>query len=626
MKSTIRLFKAVPVDSKKKKADKKLVERTIKLGFVFAPEVVASYPNYDYLINLVEEAFGMSPEHLNSSFHKSWKKIAEADIEQLMIEQILHYLTTYGFERFGIYNEDSIYIPREELDIPELEEENLRLIIIKGYTKNELKEKLMSLLQSGVALAEETKKDVLDVATFVGLDEKDVESVRNKEVRVALYEYLNLVPSNPTEFLRFVIYKSTNETLLIKNSELIEKIKEKDNLSVVKAFADYEAEYGLNGLAGIFYRFKPLFIAFRGNKRLRISVNRIRRLARKHHKPMPEDYLNNITAKLKEGELVERKTLTDELSKVNTFRKIRLAYALKYRTKDVDSILYRIRNGKGYATDFEFEDRKGAEETLAVVMESIVDDVKKTVGKKKVFIPDYINYALPATEKQYTGYFPSGTYVSVPRDMIFGINWKNVKRRIDLDLSLISPETGKMGWDANYRTEGRDILFSGDMTDASGKNGATELFYLKRQEKKSLILFLNYFNFDKDVEVPFKIVVASEKAENFNSNYTVNPNNLIAVAESKIDKKQKMLGLLVVTPEESRFYFTETNIGASITSSNSAFAENSRKYLFNFYEDSIYLKNVLKLAGVKFVGDSKKADIDLSPDSLEKDTILDLLK
>ncbi len=80
------------------------------------------------------------------------------------------------------------------------------------------------------------------------------------------------------------------------------------------------------------------------------------------------------------------------------WRKIRLAYALKFRTKDVDSILYRIRNGKAYAMDFFFGDKERAKTILAIVLDSIVEDIVKNVKGKKIYIPDYINYSLPATE------------------------------------------------------------------------------------------------------------------------------------------------------------------------------------------------------------------------------------
>lgn len=621
MKSTIKLFKAVPIKTKRKKTNNDLMKKTIERGFIFAPEVIYNYSESE-LTDLIEE-IGLNPEELNSSFHKSWVKIKEASTEQLIIEQIIHYFTTYGFEKLGIYNKDSVYIPREKLDIPEIKIEGFTLMVIKGYTKKELKQKLLNLLSLGIALKEDTIKDVIDVATFVDVDEKDIKDIKNKEVKSALYDYLNLFPENPVEFLRFVVYKATNKTLLIKNQSLIEEIKGKDNLGVLKLFNDYKKKYGLKRLAEIFYRFKPIFLAFRTNKKLKTITNKIRKLAEKYHKPLPEDYLNSITAKLKGRETINKKRLNEELDKVNIFRKIRLAYALKFRTKDVDSILYKIRNGRGYATEFNFTEKNKAQKVLDMVIESIVKDVSKNVKGKKIYIPDYINYTLPATEKQFTGYFPSGTYVSIPHDMIFGIHWKDVKgSRIDLDLSLLSPETGKIGWDSSYRTDDRDILFSGDMTEAH--NGATELFYVQRQTKKALILFVNYYNFDSEIEVPFKIIVAKEKATDFKMNYMVNPNNLISVAESKIDQKQKVLGLLISTTNENKFYFTEVSLGGSITSSSSEFAENARKYLFNFYENTIGLKDILEKSGAKLV-EKDKADINLSPEELEKDSILNLL-
>lgn len=332
MKSTIRLFRALPIKEEIVKTQTtELLNKTIRRGFIFSPEVIANYSNYDDLIKLIEKEVGLTPEQLNSSFHKSWEKIKTASIEQLVIEQLVHYFTTYGFESLGIYDKDSVYIPNEELNIPQLEE-GITLVIIKGYTKEELKEKLISLLQSGIALSEDTIKDVMDVAVFTEFNEQDVSTVRNKEVKAQLYEYLDLVPSNPTEFLRYVIYKTINKTLLIKNEGTIDEIKKEitNKFAIVKLFKKYGEDYGLERLAEVFLRFKPLFLAFKANSRLKPVVNKIRRLAIKNHKPMPEDYLNTITSKIKNG-TIDKDKLKLELEKVNIFRKIRVLYSIQYR-------------------------------------------------------------------------------------------------------------------------------------------------------------------------------------------------------------------------------------------------------------------------------------------------------
>jgi hypothetical protein len=396
-------------------------------------------------------------------------------------------------------------------------------------------------------------------------------------------------------------------------------------LSVLGLLTKYRDKYGLERLAEIFYRFKPLFLAFRSNKKLKMIINKIRKLAYRHHKPMPEDFLNNITAKIKQRKSIPEAKLKEELKKVNVFRKIRLAYALKFRTNDTESILYKIRNGKGYATDFGFNNHRKAKAFLDIVLNSIVNDIKPNVKGKKVYLPDYIKYSLPATEKQFTGYFPSGTYVSVPKDIVFGVHWENINgHRIDLDLSLLNGNK-KIGWDDLYRSEDRGILFSGDITDAPKGRGATEVFYVKKQKENTFLLMVNYYNFEEDVEVPFKILVAKELVKDFGKDYMVNPNNILCIAKSVINQKQRILGLLATTEDNCKFYFTEVNLGCSITSYGNPYTKHALNYLTTFYQNTIDLNDILLKAGMQKTSEDK-CDINLSPEKLEKDTILSLLK
>lgn len=657
MESTIKLFKALPINSRTSMISReyeKLMKKTIPMGFIFTADIVNSYTNYNDLISMVEKVYGMTAKKLNSSFHKSWYKVKNTPMEQLLIEQIAHYMTTYGkenpelyvqkketqwtinnltekvshlsnFENGRIFDKDYVYIPNKKLFIPDMDIGEIKLVIIKGYTQEELKLKLLKILNSGIALSEDTIRCVVDIALFVKINASNLETIKNKEVKTALYDFLNIIPESPIEFLRLIIYKSTGKTLIIKSELAIAEIRDSATLksTIIKVFKDFEQTYGLEKLAEIFYRFKPIFLAFRTDKELKVIINKIRRLAEKFHKPMQKDYLNTITSLIKNNIDVDSNKFSSELSKSNIFRKIRLAYALKFRTKDVESIIYRIRNGKGFAKEFEFGQHILAEKTLNIVLNSIIDTIRKKIDGKKIFIPKDISYSLPATEKQFTGNFPSGTCITIPSDMIFGIYWDNVDgNSIDFDLSVISP-LGKLGWDGMYRNEDSSILFSGDMTDA--KNGATELFYIKKQVTSALIVFANYYNFRDGIEVPFKIIVAQEKATEFSKNYMVNPNNILAVATSNIKQKQKILGIAVVTEKECKFYFSETYIGKSITSENSPFGEHSRKYLYNFYENSISLNDVLLKAGAEIVNDKNNCDIDLSPENLEKDTILNLI-
>jgi len=634
MESLIRLFRAVPVRTKQKgKVNKLVLKATIKNGFIFTPEIFGNFSEFELLslVVRIKDEIGLSSREMNNAFHKSWKKVAIASDEELVIEQIIHYFTTYGFEQLGVYDKDSVYIPDEVLKLPKENPNKIKLTVIKGYTKEEIKEKLIALLQTGIALKEETKKDVLDVALYVELSEKEIREVKNKEVKVALYDFLNLVPENAVEFLRFLVYKATGSTLLIKNKKTMGMIKEKEGLSVTGYLVRYKQSYGLEKLAEIFYRFKPLWLSFRVNNQSKKLINKIRKLAVTNHKPMTEDYLNTITAKIKNGVSIKSAEFNKELNKVNIFRKIRLAYALNFRTKNVDSIVYKVRNGQGYATSFGFNESFKIETQLILneVIRSIVKDIRPQVEGKNIYIPKNIRYALPATEKQFTGNLPSGSYVSIPKDMIIGIHWEDVgDYRVDLDFSMIGLD-GKYGWDRHYRNEGRSILFSGDMTSAPKPNGASELFYIGKQEDNAFLISVNYYNYDEQIPVPFKIFIAKEQVRDMRNNYVVNPNNILLTTESKMDKKQKTLGLLITTPTECRFYFSEVNIGNSITSSNSEVSEYGRKYLKSYLENAISLNDILVRAGAIVYDDKKNAlkgiDIDLSPELLEKDTIIKLL-
>ena len=629
--STLKLFKAIPTNNQtKKKPSKKLTELSISRGFIFSPQVVGNYSEHDLgeMIGGITDEIGLTPEQMNSSFHKSWKKVRDAPIFQLVVEQLFHYMTTYGYEEMGVFDHSTVFIPNEKLDVPELKD-GIKLTVIKGYTKKQLKEKLLKIVNSGIAL--KSVDEVVEVAKYCGFKESEVLGINNKEVRARLYLELDIIPQNPADFLRLVLYVSTERTLLINSKGTIELIKETEK-DVTDFFEHYDEEFGYKRLAEIFQRFKPLFLAFKANETMIPIINKIGHLSPKYHKAMIPSFLNNITAMLKkrEGKITTAK-LNEELDKVNIFRKIRLAQSLRYRITGCKSIMYKIRNGKAFATEMEFDNIEGAKKAYNVILKSIAGDLKHLKGKE-FYIPENFTYALPATEKQFTGNIPSGSYVTVGKDMIFGVHWENVKgKRIDLDLSAQSLQHGKVGWDSSYRTGNRSILFSGDITDAP--NGATELFYISNAYEDTVLLNLNYFNFgrneydddDTTIKVPFKIMVAEEHPNRFGANYTIDPNHMKCIVKSEIDVKQKIIGLGTVKDGECRFYFSETAIGNSITVKGHKYIALARDYLANFSTNQITLNEVLDLVGAKIVTEPTKTSIDLSPEALEKDTFINLL-
>jgi hypothetical protein len=125
--------------------------------------------------------------------------------------------------------------------------------------------------------------------------------------------------------------------------------------------------------------------------------------------------------------------------------------------------------------------------------------------------------------------------------------------------------------------------------------------------------------------VPFRIVVAKELRKNIERNFVIDPNKIVAQSYTEATEKQKNLGLIIVDDNGTKFYFAESNLGKSITAGNKAYADQARKYLLNYYTDSIVLNDVLVAAGAELVDEVAEADIDLSPERVDKTTILELL-
>ncbi len=645
--STLKLFNGVSVRTKKKRnPTQKICEETINHGFIFSPQVVGNYTDKELrgMISAIANEIGLTPEQMNSSFHKSWKKVRDAPYFQLLAEQAFHYMTTYGYERMGVYDKNQVFIPNERFDIPELEG-GLKLVIIQGYTRSQLKEKILKMLNSGMAL--KSIDECVEIAIYCKLSEDEVLKLNNKEVRVRLYHELGLVPEDPTDFLRLVLFETTEKTLLINNMGTTKLIKESktDNAGI---FLQYDEDFGYKRLAEIFQRFKPLFIAFKANEKMIPVINKISHLSKKYHRTMKQSLLNNITAMIKKGTPIYPSKLNAELDRVNIFRKIRLAQSLKYRMTGNTSIMYKIRNGKAFATELEFTNTKDAEKVFDIIIKSIAKDLKHLKGKE-FYIPENITYSLPATEKQFTGNIPSGSYITIPKDMIFGVWWENVKasgkrdaehdsyldrydygddthggmRRIDLDLHSMALKAGHIGWNSSYRSDNRSVLFSGDVTDAP--NGASELLYINKDYEDTVLLTLNYYNFDPSVPVPFKIMVAEEHPNAFGQNYTINPNNMRCVVKSVIDVKQKVIGLGTVKDGECRFYFSETALGDTIAIRGGKYVNLARDYLANYATNQITFNEILEKVGAKIVTEPTKKSIDLSLEALQKDTFINLL-
>ena len=614
--SVLRLFNAVQVGQRNTAPHSAAVlERAIRHGYLLDPAI----PPDVALLDAIDGVVGLSGPKANAAFHKSWAVVHDSPLEQLAIQQIIHYLTTYGFERLGIYRQDAVYIPAEVLDVPGIQAD-IPLTIVRALDAQEILGRIVQL-SSGIALAQETLDDLLAIVKANAYDRAFVNSIGNRELKALLSDLYELVPSEPVEFLRYLVAKLTGESLLIKNDYLIDKIKHADGKQLDALLAAAP-----DNLATIFLRFKPLFLALKSISGNKTFFNRLRKQAVKLHQPAPADYLNGVTAQIKRRQL-NLELFEQRVQHAPIFRKIRLAYALSQRLHSGASIVYRVRNGRGWATEFAWQSELFGvtSQALSCVLAAIARDLRPNVAGQTIYIPPHMHYALPATEKQFTGNLPSGSYVSIPQDLIVGIHWVNTGKRVDLDLSVIG-ESGKIGWDAAYRSEGHEVLFSGDMTDAPAPDGASELFYFKQGPHEARILFVNYFNFQAGDVVAGKLLVAHEKPGQLERNYVVDPNHIVATANITIERRQNIVGLIVNLNGENRVYFANVSVGSSLTSRNGNQSTHARQYLVSSLVNSLAFRAILGMAGATVVDTRPSgAYVDLSPEQLDKTTIINLI-
>ncbi len=256
-----------------------------------------------------------------------------------------------------------------------------------------------------------------------------------------------------------------------------------------------------------------------------------------------------------------------------------------------------------------------ARDAYDIVLASIARDLRPSLDGKLVYIPQGLVYGLPATEKQFTGNLPAGTYAYVEpgASLVAGVYWEDQGgHRIDLDLAV-----------ANRRDE---VLFSGDNTSAP--HGASEVFYFAETAEGSWLMSVNYYNFRESVPVPFKIIVGSADPKAIKSNFVMDPNLTLASAPAVMDTNQQNLGVIVADPKGGhRFYFSGTNTGGGISSRHDHNAERARKFTALSMQSAPTLNDILLWAGAGLVSNPEDADegLDLTPASIDKTTILSVL-
>lgn len=531
------------------------------------------------------------PINHNSTFYKSWQDVTSKSRFELFLDQILHYSTTYG-SNF----QDTPYIPNDNPELVPFTDYK----VISPITISEIQEKIQSLFNSGIALKQETIEDCLSL-----VDEFDIllnyKEIKNKEVACFLYKKLNILPEKPEELVRYFVYLYTEKTLLIKDKIAIYQIK---SATMNKEISYMIEKFGIEKLAQVFHRYKPLLLAMkRGNEK---TINKLRKLADKYHKPYVQGYFEKIL--LGDVDITE---LDTRLNSINNYKKIALLKAIKVRQTETSIMPVTIRNGKIWIEQRKFENKSYYQLIYDMIYRSLIKSLSTKACKIK--LNDAINIALPTSEKNFIGSIPFGSYVELgDKDAIIGINWKGVDGASDLDLALLNESGSKIGWNSSYYNDSKSIVFSGDMTSANPE--ATELMYAKNGFSDSLV-FVNLYS----GQINSKLTYFFAKVD---KNYVaksqmVDPNNIVFQTQLEMTSKEMIFGFNT----NNRFYFSNIRMGNKRVGNGETVTQQYVQYAMQTCNTFIYLKDVLKDAGFEFVKD--KPDIDLTV--MDKSLLIGLL-
>ncbi len=603
-------------------------EDTIKYGFYIDKKYISSQ-----LFKIVKDIY-LSSEQVNNSFYKNWETIRNLSDQKRFVDQILHYMSTYGMESVGMYNKKTVYIPHQELDIPEITEDII-LIPINIINKNQLLTLLKNIIYQDIAFSKQSIEDIKCIFENYNTFMKQIsyDSIKNRELKSSLNELFGIVPSDPEEWIRFLMFKLTDSSLLIKNRETRKLIYMASKNPVKMVFFEKMLNEAPKNLASIFYRYKMIFLALKKISKNKTFFNKLRRQAPKMHVPIKSDYFSTIISQIQSDKfnISEFKTKL-EFSKISIFRKIRLSESLMYRINPTDTISYRVRNGKQFTKKFYWNHNTTDTllNALYILQVNITNSCRKNIYGKTFYIPHGLNLTVPSSEKKFCGNFPHGSSFELYNNqyLIIGIHWtNNQNRRVDLDLSMIS-QFGKIGWNSHSRNEKATLMYSGDMTDAPAPNGATELLYAEQGIDQIQQIIVNDYNYIDNSPVKMKFFIALKQLTVLEKNYVVDPNNIIFETEIEIVNKQTVLGLLIPELKHStKLYMTPVSFGDDNVVCENEYTKMDRKFQEKKLTNQWDLKDLIINAGGNIIEDkSNQTDyIDLSPKSLTKDSIINLI-
>ena len=553
----------------------------------------------------------------NSTFYKNWEQMKSKSRLEQLFDQILHYMTTYGTN----FQSEFVYTCNDgdRSDVPEFK--NYKVIGVA--TVEEVVARCIGMLTSGIAMSNDMVTSCVDyiVAHAKAIPEDfAVEDVQNREAMIQICDRLGIHPRRGLEIVRWMVYKATDNAMLIKDRKTIETIKANANTINFGIFSNED----MVELSKVFFRFKPIFLAFKANRWNKKAINDIRRMADKNHVPMKEGFWQTVLGEQKPYEEIRAR-----VGELTSFKIVSLIQTINERfilAVDGGKQAYFIRNGRAWVDQDGSKvsfDLNYLKEVRSILYEALVKRLSAKAGI--VRFPKSIDLACPVSEKKFAGNVPYGTAYRLSDHNYFGIYWREADGTRDFDLSFTNEGGSKIGWNANYRS-GEEVLFSGDMTSA--RPDATEILYFRGGTRQEGILWNNRFSGREGSK--FRYFMGRQVINNLSCNYMVDPNTVEFEEWTVSENAQEMMGVVM----DNKIYPCKFGFGQSIVSRGFSSVEKFQM-MKRKLNSNVDLKKLLLDAGftewkegmTKFDPETEK-EVPVTPDydftSVDKDTLINL--
>lgn len=583
----------------------------LKHGMVFDERLYKFY-SLDDLSVLASDAnalYGFDAVKMNSTFWKRFSDVESRSELELRLHQLVHYISTYGRGIVGQeINVSSGYEPESLKNI----DLNIRheLVYIAAYTPAEIEQKIKNMLTSGIALKQKTIDALINIIRVNNFKIDYVDEISNREFMCILCSKLGLVPKNFDEFVRYLNYEITGNTMLVlKNIDTYEAIdaglggwNENANATITRqaianAIIEYEATFGIKSIAANIRRYHDFFVLIHKNLRIREAkriLNRAFKLSKnpslrhKRNKPILDNVLSNSNSLGRIRDAASRATIYKLIKVINTMS-----------LEDTTPKLYRIRNGKSY-----FKTNDKAEK----VKQIMIDEIKDRLGdwsNKVFYIPEGVDYALPTSEKTFVGTMPYlSSYEFNGENAVAGVAWE---KECDLDLHSRFIDGESIGFNSYHKHGG--IVFSGDMTHTNRYHYAAEFLKITQDAFETpAIINVNDFSGGKDAKIDVFVGSARDLDTRSSQGVATQLGDKSFMFKDKMNTRNK--NLMVVCPTDNGFktIFVSFDFGNAIVSVADDASKKLTELLIKQADTAFSLKDLIQLLGGKIITDKSVFD------------------